>query len=87
MTPIPRHADATLAARIAPLPTDPEAERIALAQALLRACPVPSSALRMWRAAMPTARERWGWAPLLDALIAAAEANERADHPRPGQRA
>jgi hypothetical protein len=61
MNALPRHADATLTARIAPHPpAAPDA--IALAQALLRACPVPASALRMWRAAMPTARERWGWA-------------------------
>jgi hypothetical protein len=61
-------------------------EPVLLARALLRACPVPACALRMWRAAMPTARERWGWAPLLDALITAAEANERAAA-CPGQRA
>ena len=58
---------------------------IALARALLGACPVPASALQMWRAAMPASRERWGWGPLLDALIAAAEANERAGHACPGQ--
>lgn len=66
--------------------TPPPAEPVALAQALLRACPVPASALRMWHAAMPIARERWGWAPLLEALIAAAEANERAAPAWPGQR-
>jgi hypothetical protein len=80
MNAIPRHADATLAARIAPIQAAPEAERIAHARALLRACPVPAASLRMWHAAMPTARDRWGWAPLLDALITAAEANEAAGH-------
>lgn len=88
MNHIPRHADATAAARLMPgAAATPEAERIALAQALLRTCPVSAGALRMWRACMPIARDRWGWAPLLDALILAAEANERADHARPGQRA
>jgi hypothetical protein len=79
MNAIPRHADATLAARIAPLPPAPDAERIAHARALLRACPVPATALHMWRASMPIASDAWGWSPLLDVLILAAEANERAD--------
>jgi len=43
------------------------------AEALLVVCPADLRSLRMWRAAMGGSCSAWGWTPILDALIAAAE--------------
>src|SRR5690606_573663 len=44
------------------------------AAALLRVCPVTAGSVRMLRAALPTSCRAWGWAPMLDAIEAAAAA-------------
>lgn len=51
------------------------------AVALLCVCPATAASLRMWRASMHHSCSAWGWMPLLDAMIAAAEEMEQ--QPRP----
>lgn len=43
------------------------------AAALLRVCPATGTSLRMLRSAMQFSCSAWGWQPLLDAMIAAAD--------------
>lgn len=43
------------------------------AAALLAVCPATAASLRMWRASMGHSCAAWGWMPLLDAMIAAAD--------------
>nr|WP_314074447.1 hypothetical protein [uncultured Roseococcus sp.] len=47
------------------------------AAALLRVCPVTAGSVGMLRAALPSSCRAWGWLPLLNAIEAAAAAQER----------